>query len=89
VQLVALQLLQELPVNGTVSPLSLREKEAQAEIVRSAFLWQRGQEAFLSDSLKERSNSNFKPHSEQTYSYIGISLTPGISLSYFWQASQA
>ena len=75
-QLVAPQLAQELPVpaSGAISPFSFLEKEAQAEIILSALLWQRGQEAFLSASLNERNNSNFKSQSEQTYSYIGIFL---------------
>ena len=73
-QLVASQLLQELPVpaRGVDSPDSFLEKEAQAEIIRSAPLWQRGQRAFLLASLSGRNNSNFKSQSEQTYSYIGI-----------------
>ena len=39
-QLVALQLAQELPVPAmeVVSPASFLEKEAQVEIIRSAFL---------------------------------------------------
>jgi len=46
-QLAAPQLAQELPVPamGAVSPLSLSEKEAKTENIRSALLWQRGQEA--------------------------------------------
>ena len=69
-QLVALQPAQELPVPArrVVSPASFLEKEAQAEIIRSAFLWQRGQEAFLPASLNDLNNSNFKSQSEQTYS---------------------
>ena len=69
-QLEALQLAQELPVPAmeAVSPASFLEKEAQAEIIRSAFLWQRGQEAFLPASLNDLNNSNFKSQSEQTYS---------------------
>jgi len=84
-QLVAPQLLQELPVpaRGILSPASFLEKEAQAEIIRSAFFWQRGQEAFLLELLNGRNNSNFKPQSEQTYSYIGIFLLPIISLGLF------
>jgi len=41
-QLEALQPAQELPVPArrVVSPVSFLEKEAQAEIIRSAFLWQ-------------------------------------------------
>jgi hypothetical protein len=59
-----------------VSPLSLLEKEAQAEIIRWARLWQRGQEAFLSASLSGRNSSNLNSQAEQTYSYIGIFLVP-------------
>ena len=46
-QLVALQLAQELavPAMGVVNPPSLLEKEAKTENIRSALLWQRGQEA--------------------------------------------
>jgi len=46
-QLVALQLPQGLavPARGVVTPLSLSEKEAKMENIRSALLWQRGQEA--------------------------------------------
>jgi hypothetical protein len=71
-QLVALQLAQGLPAMEVVSPLSFLDKEAQVEIIRSAFLWQRGQEAFLPASLNGRNSSNFKSQSEQTYSYMGI-----------------
>jgi len=73
-QLVALQLAQELPVPArrVVSPASFLEKEAQVEIIRSAFLWQRGQEAFLPASLNGLNSSNFESQSEQMYSYIGI-----------------
>ena len=84
-QLVAPQLLQELsvPARGVTSPASFLEKEAQAEIIRSAFFLQLGQDASLSASLNERNNSNFKPQSEQTYSYIGIFLLLIISLGLF------
>jgi len=90
-QLVGPQLLQELPVpaRGILPPDSFLEKEAQAEIIRSAFFWQRGQEAFLLESLNERNNSNFKLQSEQTYSYIGIFPLLITSLGLFWVASQA
>jgi len=61
-----------MPAMGLVNPLSLLEKQAKAENFRSALLWQRGQEASLSASLRGRISSKFKPHSEQPYSYIGI-----------------
>jgi len=69
-QLVALQLVQELPLpaRGVVSPLSPLEKAAQAETVRWASLWQRGQGAFSSALLSGRNSSNLKLQSEQRYS---------------------
>ncbi len=90
-QLVVPQLLQELPVPaiGVLNPDSFLEKEAQVEIIRSAFLWHWGQEASLLDSLNERNNSNFKPQSEQTYSYIGIFLLLITSLGLLGAVSQA
>ena len=39
-QRVALQLAQELPAREEISPASFLGKEAQAEIIRSALLWQ-------------------------------------------------
>ena len=90
-QLVVPQLLQELPVPaiGVLNPDSFLEKEAQAEIILSAFFLQLGQDVSFSASLNDRNNSNFKPQSEQTYSYIGIFPLLITSLWLFWVASQA
>jgi len=60
-----------VPAMGLVSPLSSLEKEAKVENIRSALLWQWGQEAPSLALLKGHSSSNFKPQSEQTYSDIG------------------
>lgn len=57
-----------------VSPLSSLENEQKEESIRSAVLWQRGQEALSLAWLSERSNSNFELQLGQIYSYIGIFL---------------
>ena len=84
-QLLVPQVAQELPVpaTGVVSPPSSLEKEAKVDNIRSALLWQRGQEAASLARLKARSSSNFKPQSEQTYSYNGIFLSSVVSLVTF------
>ena len=73
-QLLVLQVPQALPVPamGAATPPSSLEKEAKEDNIRSALFWQWGQEDASLARLKVRSNSNFKPQSEQTYSYIGI-----------------
>jgi hypothetical protein len=70
VQLLAPQLAQELPVPEIrdVSPLLSRDRATQADIMRRAWLWQRGQEASLSASLSGLINSKVSSQSEQVYS---------------------
>ena len=57
-QLAAPQLAQEFPPTGEVSPLLSLEKQAKADNIRSALLWQRGQEAPSLDWLNGRNSSN-------------------------------
>ena len=73
-QLVELQPEHEEPepATGLENPPLLLEKQAKADNILSALSWQLGQIAPSSDLLIGRSSSNFKPHPEQTYSYIGI-----------------
>jgi hypothetical protein len=65
-----LQLAQESPLPETrdVSPLLFLEKETQGDMIRRAWLWQRGQEASLSASLSGLINSKVSSQSEQVYS---------------------
>ena len=74
-QLVALQLPQELPPIEEVSPLSSLVREQNVDSIRSALLWQWGQEASSVAWFSERSNSNFRLQLEQLYSYNGIFLS--------------
>jgi len=68
-QLVAEQELQEeLPPIGVDGPSLLLEKEAKEENIRSAPLWQRGQEALSFNWVWWRINSNLKLQSGQKYS---------------------
>jgi len=68
-QLVAEHELQEeLPPIGLDTPSVFLEKEAKEENIRSALLWQRGQEAFSFACLCWRSSSNLNLQSGQQYS---------------------
>jgi hypothetical protein len=73
-QLPALQPAHELPVPETrdVSPPLFLEKQTQGDIMRRAWLWQRGQEASLSASLNGLISSKVNSQSVQLYSYMGI-----------------
>ena len=72
-QLPALQLEQELLPIEEFTPLASSEKQANFENTFSAELPHLGQAAFSFIWPIGRSSSNFEPHSEQTYSYIGTS----------------
>jgi hypothetical protein len=79
-QLPDAQLAQELPPTADVTPLSSEEKQVKLERTRSAECLQCGHSAFSLALLIERSSSNLVSQSEHTYSYIGISLSPDLSL---------
>jgi hypothetical protein len=83
-QLPELQLEQDeppVPATRVGTPELVVLKQAKVDILRRAGLWQRGHSAGLADWLRGRSCSNFASHSEQTYSYIGIDLSPVNSLT--------
>jgi len=59
-----------------VAPLSFLETAAKADSIRSASLWQRGQEASSPAWVNERNSSNFSLQLGHIYSYIGIFPSP-------------
>ena len=59
---------EELPPIGVDGPSLPLEKEAKADNIRFAPLWQRGQEAFSFAWVWWRSNSNLKLQIGQKYS---------------------
>jgi hypothetical protein len=80
-QLSEAQLLQESPPTDEVMPLSSAEKQAKVDSIRPASCWHSGQAAPSLHWLTGRNFSNFESQSLQTYSYIGIFVSPTISLS--------
>jgi len=72
---------QELPATEEVAPLSSLEKQQIVESARSAFLPHFGHSVASSALLKGRSISNLLSQLAQTYSYIGIFVSPVFSLS--------
>jgi hypothetical protein len=83
-QLPELQPEQEPPVPATLvgTPPAVVVKQAKVDILRRAGLWHLGQSISLPDWLSGRSCSNLVPHSEHTYSYIGIINSPDYSLAF-------
>ena len=79
-QLEEPQLAQELPPTGIGTPLSLFEKQAKVDNIRSAVCLQLGHDAGSLARLNGRNSSNLALHSGQKYSYIGISLSYNLSL---------
>jgi len=77
------QVAQELPLPLIAAgiPSALVVTQQILESTRPAFAWHLGHSASSSARLKGRSSSNFSLQSVQTYSYIGIFLSPIISLS--------
>jgi hypothetical protein len=71
---VALQPEQELPPMEEFSPPSSLEKQAKRDNTLLAWRWHFGHVTFSLAWLIGRSRSNFRPHSGQTYSYIGIAV---------------
>jgi hypothetical protein len=63
------------PAIGAELPSEHLESAAKADSCLLAGDLQSGQEASLSDSLKEHLRSNFILHFEHLYSYIGIAIT--------------
>ena len=73
-QLLELQPEQEPPPTEELNPLASSEKQANFENTFSAGVLHSGQEAVSFIWLIGRKSSNFEPHLEQTYSYIGTFL---------------
>jgi len=80
-QLLALQPEQGFPPTGEEVPVLSLEKQANLDNAGSTRIWQRGQGALTPARLIGRSSSNLVLHSGQIYSYIGISISPGVILA--------